>query len=195
MKIKYLSYLFILFFFVSKNYAQDSLRVETEIVEEEEIEVKDDAYDPLAPSRAAFYSAVLPGLGQAYNNNYWKIPIIYAGIGTGIYFYVSNDRQYHRYRKAYKRRIAGYDDEFTNEDGDVIISTDGLVDAQRMYSRNKEISILVTLGFYVLNIVDANVDAHLGQFNISEDLSLRPTHQFDANTGRIATGVSLNFNF
>ena len=79
-------------------------------------------YDPLAPSRAAFYSAVLPGLGQAYNKKYWKIPIIYIGMASGVYFYVQNDKDYDRFRNAYKRRLAGFtDDEFFGN-GDTPVS-------------------------------------------------------------------------
>ena len=58
--------------------------------------------NPLAPARAAFYSAIVPGLGQAYNKKYWKIPLVYGAIGTGYYFYNSNNKEYHRYRNAYK---------------------------------------------------------------------------------------------
>ena len=56
------------------------------------------------PSKATFYSAVLPGLGQAYNKKYWKIPIVYGALASGIYFYKQNDKDYNRYRNAYKRR-------------------------------------------------------------------------------------------
>lgn len=153
-------------------------------------------YDPLAPARAAFYSAILPGLGQAYNGKYWKIPIAYAGLGVGVYFYMNNNEQYHRYRDAYKRRLAGYmDDEFISPTGQVRVTTDGLIRAQQFYSRNREISILVTAGVYILNIIDANVDAHLQQFNVSEDLSLKPSLNFDEFTGKAGYGLSLNFNF
>ncbi len=148
-------------------------------------------YDPLAPARAAFYSAILPGLGQAYNGKYWKIPLVYAGIGTGIYFYISNDEQYDRYRIAYKRRLAGFeDDEFFGR-----VTTDGLIRGQKFYSKNKEISILVTAGFYILNIIDANVDAHLRQFNVSEDLSLKPSMDIDEFTGRAGYRLTLNYSF
>ena len=66
------------------------------------------ALDPLRPAKAAFYSAVLPGLGQAYNKKYWKIPIVYAAIGTGLYFYLDNNKLYKQYRNAYKRRLASH---------------------------------------------------------------------------------------
>ena len=69
--------------------------------------------DPLSPSKAAFYSALVPGLGQVYNKRYWKVPIVYGAIGSGIYFYDWNKKEYDRYRGIYKRRLAGFtDDEF-----------------------------------------------------------------------------------
>lgn len=147
-------------------------------------------YNALAPAKAAFYSAILPGLGQAYNGRYWKIPLVYAGIGTGVFFYINNDNQWNRYRDAYKNRLAGRKDEFEGR-----ITNDGLIRAQQFYRRNKEISILVIAGFYVLNIIDANVDAHLQQFNVSEDLSLQPNMDFDNFTGKSRYGLSLNYRF
>jgi len=150
-----------------------------------------DPIDPLSPARAAFYSAVLPGLGQAYNKKYWKIPIIYAGLGIGIYFYIDNNKEYNRYRDAYKRRLAGFeDDEFFGT-----VTTDGLEEAQKQFGRNREISLLVTLAIYALNIIDANVDAHLLQYNVDDNLSLKPHYklnEFD-NTGDL--GLTLNFKF
>ena len=169
---------------------QDSLLVDPAITFEEP------AYNPLAPAKAAFYSAVLPGLGQAYNGRYWKIPIVYAALGVGVYFYLENDQQYDRYRAAYKSRLAGnLNDEFVDENGTPIISTDRLIDAQEFYQRNKEISILVTVGLYALNIIDANVDAHLRQFNVSEDLSMKPMLDFDPLSGKTGYGLTLNYNF
>ncbi len=146
--------------------------------------------DPLTPSRAAFYSAILPGLGQAYNKKYWKIPIIYAALGTGIYFYIDNTNEYKRYRDVFKRRLAGFtDDEFQG------ISDEALIRAQKSLSKNREISLLVTVGIYALNIIDANVDAHLLQYNVDENLALQP--HFKINEWDMTTnlGLTLNFNF
>ncbi|TBW28613.1 DUF5683 domain-containing protein [Gramella sp. KN1008] len=185
--------LFCLFFFLLavsvSNAQQDTLSVQTEKITEEQ-EKDYEPYNALAPSKAAFYSAILPGLGQAYNGSYWKIPIAYGGLATGIYFYLENDKQYDRYRDAYKDRLAGRTDEFQGR-----ISDDGLRRAQEFYQKNKEISILVTVGVYILNIVDANVEAHLRQFNVDEDLSLRPNLDFDALSGKTNYGLTLNFNF
>ncbi len=186
----------LIFFFLStlQLFAQqDSLAINArEVVEESAYR----PYDPLSPARAAFYSAVLPGLGQAYNGKYWKIPVVYAAMGIGVYFYLENDRQYDRYRDAYKSRLAGQTtDEFTDANGTPIVSTNGLIEAQRFYQRNKEVSILVTIGLYALNIIDANVDAHLQQFNVSEDLSLKPSMDFNRFSGRAGYGLTLNYNF
>ena len=150
-----------------------------------------DPIDPLSPARAAFYSAVLPGLGQAYNKKYWKIPIVYAGLGIGIYFYIDNNKEYNRYRDAYKRRLAGFeDDEFYGT-----VTTDGLEEAQKQFGRNREISLLVTLAIYALNIIDANVDAHLLQYNVDDNLSLKPHYKLNELDNKGDLGLTLNFKF
>ncbi|MFZ9002886.1 MAG: DUF5683 domain-containing protein [Robiginitalea sp.] len=137
--------------------------------------------NPLAPSKAAFYSAVLPGLGQIYNKRYWKVPIVWGAIGTGVYAYLYNDDLYDRFRTAFKRRKAGFtDDEFydLNKNDDVTpsspdLSDQALQDAQERYQRDRDLALLITIALYALNIIDANVDAHLKQYNVNEDLSLR----------------------
>ena len=197
MKIKQLLPVLLLLLLTIQLSAQDSLSVENTGLIENPEEAKDlekeqdyKPYNALAPAKAAFYSAILPGLGQIYNGRIWKVPLVYAGIGIPIYFYIDNDRQYDRYRTAYKQRLAGREDEFAGR-----ISDQGLRSAQELYQRNKEISILVAIGFYALNIIDANVDAHLQQFNVSEDLSLKPNYNLDKFTGKSNYGFSLNFKF
>lgn len=158
---------------------------------------KNTKFDALSPAKAAFYSAILPGLGQAYNEKYWKIPIIYIGIGTSLYFYDHNNKQYHRFRDAYKRRLAGFrDDEFINQSTNTEILTNAsLIDAQKFHSKNKEISILVAAAFYILNIVDANVDAHLMNFNVDENLTLTPDFQQNDFNEKPNLGLTLNYQF
>jgi hypothetical protein len=157
--------------------------------------------DPLSPARAAFYSAILPGLGQAYNKKYWKIPIVYAALGTGIYFYIDNNTEYKRYRDAYKRRLAGFkDDEFYFDSAGNQLTTpritdDGLRNAQKTLRRNKELSLLVTIGIYALNIIDANVDAHLLQYNVDDNLSLSPHYKLNEFDATSNLGLTLNLKF
>jgi len=146
--------------------------------------------DPLTPAKAAFYSAILPGLGQAYNKKYWKIPIVYGAIGVSLYYYIDSNKSYHQYRDAYKRRLEGFnDDEFSYLDEDRLIS------AQKFYQRNRDLSALFVVGFYVLNIIDANVDAALRQFNVNENLSVRPDVYLNDVTLKANVGLTFNYNF
>lgn len=160
--------------------------------------------NPLAPSKAAFYSAILPGLGQIYNKRYWKLPIVYGAIGTGIYAYVYNDDLYDRFRSAFKRRRAGFtDDEFYDLNGSGVVpgspdlSDQALQDAQERYQRDRDLALLITIGLYAFNIIDANVDAHLKQFNVNDDLSLdvKPYLEYHPITSDPNYGVSMIIKF
>ena len=146
--------------------------------------------DPLSPAKAAFYSAVLPGLGQAFNKQYWKIPVIYAGLGAGVTIYSWQHKQYNRYRDAYKRRILGFtDDEFPD------LTDATIIDAQRYHKKNRDLALLGTALFYILNIVEANVSAHLAQFNVNEDLTLNPIFYQDEFSYKPKVGLTLNYKF
>ncbi len=160
--------------------------------------------NPLAPSKAAFYSAILPGLGQIYNRRYWKLPLVYGAIGTGIYVYVFNDDFYDRFRSAFKRRRAGFtDDEFYDLNGSGIIpgspdlSDEALQDAQERYQRDRDLALLITIGLYAFNIIDANVDAHLKQFNVDDDLSLdiKPYLEYHPITSDPNYGIAFTIKF
>ncbi len=141
----------------------------------------------LAPAKAAFYSAVLPGLGQAYNKQYWKIPLVYAGIGTGGYFYMFYNNEYKRYRQAYFDRQNGLQDEFPQYTENVLIK------AQEYYRRQRDTAMLLTILAYVLNIIDANVSAHLKQWNVNDDLSFKPVQL--SVFEKPAFGLQMNISF
>ncbi len=154
-----------------------------------------ESVDPLSPARAAFYSVVLPGLGQAYNRKYWKIPLVYAAIGTGVYFYVDNKNVYKRYQTAYKLRISGRDDEFNGSDDNPYVSNEGLIRAQEILKKNKDLALFATIGLYVLNIIEANVDAHLDDKAFSKNLSFRPTLYINPINYQTVAGINLTFDF
>ena len=132
-------------------------------------------YNPLSPSKAAFYSAVFPGGGQVYNKKYWKVPLAWAAVGIPTYFYLNNNSEYKRYREAYKLRKTGLVDEFTLEDGTELISLTGLERAQKTLRGNRDLSLLVVIIGYVLQIVEASVNAHLLQFDASDNITVNPT--------------------
>lgn len=152
--------------------------------------LKSVSIDPLTPAKAAFYSAILPGLGQAYNKKYWKIPLVYGAIGTSLYLYIDNKKKYNDYRDAYKSRLAGNPDPAYD-----YLSDSSLISAQEFYQRNASLSGLFVIGFYVLNIIDANVDAALIQFNVNQNLTLRPEITPDAVTFKSNVGLTLNYSF
>ena len=186
-------------FFGVKLLAQsDSLSIRVKDTLPQTVQVKKTwNTDPLSPARAAFYSAILPGLGQAYNKSYWKIPIVYLAIGIPTYLYVVNDKELDRYRTAYKRRLDGLtDDEFYagRADGNPRLSTDALRRAQDTYRRNKEMAMLFAIGFYALNIIEANVDAHLKQFNVNENLSLEP-YLYQNRYSNTYVGLTCTYKF
>jgi hypothetical protein len=147
------------------------------------------AINPLAPARAAFYSAILPGLGQAYNKKYWKIPIVYAALGTGVYSYMWNNKKYNSYRDAYKQRLAGKEDDFQ------YLDDARLIQGQKFYQKNRDLSAIITVALYILNIVEANVNAHLLQFNVNDKLTFRPEMQQNDGNAKQNVGVALSYQF
>lgn len=145
---------------------------------------------PHSPRKAAFYSAVLPGLGQAYNREYWKIPLVYAALGISGGFFISNFATYKDLRDAYRMRMDGnantvdkYATTYPNANSLKILR-----DAFRQYV---DYSALVFILAYGLNIIDATVFAHLKDWNMSDDLSMRVVPKVMNNN---SLGLSLQIN-
>tara|TARA_R110002049_G_scaffold25194_3_gene88571 strand:+ start:12170 stop:12760 length:591 start_codon:yes stop_codon:yes gene_type:complete len=153
---------------------KDSTKVK-KVKVKETIIVQEGVYKPLAPSKAAFYSAIFPGLGQIYNKKYWKAPIVWGALAAPTYFYLENNSEYKRYRRAYKLRKTGFQDEFTDDLGNVSVSIETLERAQEQLRENRDLSLMWGVILYVLQIVEASVNAHLLQFNTDDNLSFRPT--------------------
>ena len=184
------------FFSASLVAQKDSITVKDVIVKGRFMKNKKGLYNPLAPSKAAFYSAIFPGMGQVYNRKYWKAPIVWGALGTSIYYYLENNSEYKRYRTAFKLRRNGLQDEFTDNAGNESVSLETLERAQEQLRENRDLSLLTTVILYVLQIVEASVNAHLLQFNTDDNLSFKPTFindpiQFDAPK----IGLTLKYNF
>lgn len=134
--------------------------------------------------KAVRYSAMLPGLGQAYNRKYWKIPIIYGLGGFTVYSALQNQDLYIRHRNAY--RLRSDDDPATIDEFEGQQTARELQLNRDQYRQARDLNWILTLGVYALNLVDASVDAHLFHFNVSDDLSvrvLRDTPQFNFASG------------
>lgn len=146
------------------------------------------AFQPI-PKKSALYSAVLPGAGQFYNRQYWKIPVIYAGVGAATYFLVFNTQKYQGYRHAYISRINNptYQDEYTTGRSNADLKV-----LQDQYRKQLDLTILLTGVGYTLQVVDALVFAHLKNFDISKDISLRMQPVVLPNGGA-GMGLALKF--
>jgi len=169
--------------------------------------VPDNAEEIHSPRKATIYSAILPGLGQGYNKKYWKIPIIYAGFGTIGYFIGWNNGFYKTYKLAY----SDLTDDDPNTDSyldldatkyyDLENPTDynnfktGLSKQSDYYRRNRDLLIIAMAGFYGLNIIDASVDAHFFDFDISEDLTMNWQPSMQTFEKQLVYGANFTFKF
>lgn len=148
----------------------------------------------LNPTKAGLYSAVLPGLGQVYNKKYWKVPIVLGAVGTGVGIAVWNDNQYKKYREYYIAKLNGTPNEFV--DTHPWLDKTALGNAQDRAKRQRDYAIAITGLIYILNIVDAVVDAHLYESRRDPDLTLNPTMVQDQyGMAPPKTGISLSYRF
>lgn len=146
-----------------------------------------------SPKKAALLSAIIPGAGQFYNKKYWKIGIIAAGSAALIYSTQFNNQFYHDYKDELiiREQKTGTGnpnyEQYTNAN---------LSELQGYYKRNRDLSVIGLALLYAANIIDATVDAHLFDFNFSDDLSLkiRPETSLFAN-GHFNSGITLLIKF
>jgi hypothetical protein len=151
---------------------------------------------PHSPTKAAIFSAVLPGLGQAYNKKYWKIPIVYAGFGVLAYFAISNRNEYKKYKEAYTY-VASGDSSYIDNDYVFEYDEQQLLDGKNYHRRNMELSFILGGLWYILNIVDASVDAHFFDYDVSDDLTIRldPVVNYQWRDPRPVSGLKLTLKF
>ncbi len=185
-----------------------NLKAQTLVVDSTQVVVSTkDSVEFHSPKRAAMLSAILPGLGQVYNKKVWKVPLIYAGIGTIGYFIGWNNKNYKIYRKAYNDIADG--DETTNSFLDIEASKyydldnptqynnfkTGLLRQRDYLRRNRDLLIISMSAFYGLNIIDASVDAHFFDFDISEDLTFNWQPTMSTFNKQPLYGFNCTFNF
>ena len=152
--------------------------------------------------KATTLSTICPGAGQIYNKSYWRVPIIIGGLASTIYTIDWNNRGYKRFKTAYALRVdydknpekypGGAADEFRGA-----YSATFLKNLKDSYRRNRDLCILLTAGVYMLQIIDAHVDAHLQDYDISDDLTMNLEPYFDylpvGSTPLVGVNMSLKF--
>lgn len=177
-------------------YAQE---VDTALVEQSIVEIEDELSDEERipgykdPNKAILMALAFPGGGQIYNEKVWKVPLIYGGILTSIYFFEFNNRRYKQFLVALDIvRTPGSTEPnpFPN------LNQDGIVRNVNFWRRNRDSMFLVFAGIYALGAVDAFVDAHLSGFDISDDLtfSIEPSVE-PLLASNAAIGVSFKIKF
>jgi hypothetical protein len=125
--------------------------------------------------KKATYLALVPGLGQIYNKKYWKIPIVYAGFAVTGYFAITNQQYYQDYKEAYICSTNAAADTSYTCDNPLAqkYSTENLLSLKDYYRRNMELSYIIMGAWYILQILDATVDAHLYYWDVAEGVTLR----------------------
>ena len=205
LKKSYVSFFFALIILCSVNssflFAQDnqpsiSQKAETRSVPQSSIVNHQSTILPHSPRKATIMSAILPGLGQAYNKKYWKIPVIYAGFAVCAYFITDNQKMYQAYSDLYK---ASVDTSLKNyffqgkiyNYSDLHSHSEDIRGVVETYHKWRDLSVILTTSVYLLNIIDANVDGHLFNFDISDDLSINVLPYFYLSQNNNYSGISL----
>ena len=210
-KVRGLCFVFVLLA-VSANFSANTVQAQDTIATQKKTVPADPKLEH-SPRKALIFSLILPGSGQAYNQKYWKMPIVYAGFGTMIYFIQYNTKIYKELSAAYEWTAVTSQTSYPptpvnifypvppppNEWATMGYSADQLKQGRDTYRRNVEVSYILTGVLYILTTVDAVVDAHFFDYNINNDLTLRidpwmPPMGLNSSTG-IAAGINLSVRF
>lgn len=155
--------------------------------------------EPHSPFKATVLALGLPSAGQIYNGmakegsffrKYWKVPVVWAGVGTCVVFIDYNTRNYKYFKNQYIAAADGDPLTIATESDDPLYLKDGM----DYFGKLMDISYMSLVGVYILQAIDANVDAHLFYYDISSDLSLRwhPSY-FVAGSKHHGLGLTLQF--
>jgi len=161
---------------------------QVETIERDTIDIE--TVDYHSPGLASLYSAVLPGLGQAYNGKHWKIPIVYGAFFTFGFLIYDNNVKYQYFRK---NLIAELDNnsETINDTGR---DEDNLRSNRDKYRRSRDFNMIMLTVTYFLQIADAHVDAHLMEFNVNQDITVSVDPALLPQNNNLAPGFSLKMN-
>lgn len=143
------------------------------------------------PEKAYKRSLLLPGWGQAYNRSPWKIPIIYAGFAGLGYAFIKTNQSYNLYRDA---QFCKQDTSCTFFEGVgdlTFISEQSLINERDYYRRWRDLTVIVGVIWYALNVVDAYVEGHLKMFNTDDDIAIFPRIMLDPMSQRYEVGAGL----
>jgi len=139
-------------------------------------------------------SAIIPGAGQVYNRKYWKVPVVYGFMGYLAYKFTVNNKLYEYARNQYNYKT---DTSLHKLPDNLNATKEYLQGEMDLYRRNRDLNVLLFIGVYALNIVDATVDAYLFNYDIGDDLSMRIEPKIWGNpfSGPNIYGLNCSFKF
>lgn len=201
------------------DFSRDTVIIGKQLTDTLEVETVKLDLKPHSPHKATIYAMVLPGLGQIYNRQWWKLPILYGGVGATVYGISWNSRNFKKYQAAYsdyshyltekakdpdfpypenpsweKVYVGGGVEDFSPQQQSNFQTQ--LKNRKTDFKRNRDLLYIVMGGIYAIQIIDACVFAHFYDFEINEDLSLnlQPNTFFTPAAGGMV-GLSLTLNF
>ena len=160
------------------------------------LKVMEDSIPKHSPHKATIMSLALPGLGQAYNKKYWKIPLAIAVIGVPLLIGLEEQSKFDDFKSALGKRLD--DDPNTVDDKYMTsLSNQNLRSLIDFHRKNRDIFFILTGVGYILNVVDAAVDAHFYDFDVSDDLSatIKPTIMFHGLNAQASPSLTLSLKF
>ncbi len=143
------------------------------------------------PHKATIRSAIIPGWGQAYNHEYWKIPIVYGALAVPTSLFIYNNKWYQKTKDAYEILVNGGDTSAIDPKLEGL-SPETLQYYRNSFRKNRDYSVLFLMLVWGLNVADATVFAHLKDFNVSDDLSMHIQPDYNISTKTPSLSVALN---
>jgi hypothetical protein len=185
--------IFLLFFllYASNLCAQDSIKLKPLLLKDS-FSKKVEVFKP-RPARSAFLSAIIPGAGQIYNKKYWKAPIVWAGLATFTYMYFANNSEYQSAKTSYLSLLDTVSTNNIAYKGSTNLSQ--VTQYKNNYRNNRDLALVLGVLFYGINIIDATIDAHLMNFDVSDNLSMQVQPSVIELPQSYAFGGGLTFSY
>jgi len=185
--------IFLLFFllYASNLCAQDSIKLKPLLLKDS-FSKKVEFFKP-RPARSAFLSAIVPGAGQIYNKKYWKAPIVWVGLAAFTYMYFSNNSEYQSAKTSYLSLLDTISTNNIPYNGSTNLNQ--VTQFKNNYRNNRDLALVLGVLFYGINIIDATIDAHLMNFDVSDNLSMKVQPSVIELPQSYAFGGGLTFSY